>query len=338
MSQGSEEKHAKYIFPGIHSCLTAQPTEGRPHAFAYIDNAEMCYGAQPVVPRVQSAAKAVALYMQTSSLPILAAPIQQPKNIVRRTCLCCADVFKFSLAVEAQRSCAPYDAADMIKPRNSALACITCLPQNEGGLFICSECTRLTYESLVEAKKCIGGAFCLSKAVHLKDMIAFYLFLRRIDLSIARAFIVFPAQVGFNTILYQGTVASVDYIEALSIVNRARHPAMVEMKPSTSTTAAIIYTAFHSFFVTQKGLHIANPARASVDSVIATAKAAKTASKTASSLPPSAAVSLQERKRLRDESNYTCRGLDMEIRLAEAHRLNMTLTIEQIRADLKTRD
>jgi hypothetical protein len=75
-----------------------------------------------------------------------------------------------------------------------------------------------------------------------------------------------------------------------------------------------------------------------VDSVIATAKAAKTASKTASYLPPSAAVSLQERKRLRDESNYTCRGLDMEIRLAEAHRLNMTLTIEQIRADLKTRD
>jgi hypothetical protein len=190
----------------------------------------------------------------------------------------------------------------------------------------------------MEAKKCIGGAFCLSKSVHLKDMIAFYLFLRRIDLSIARAFIVFPAQVGFNNIIYQGTAASVDYIEALSIVNRARHPAMVEMKPSTSTTATIIYTAFHSFFVTQKGLHIAFAARASVDSVIATAKAVKTASKTASSLPPSAAVSLQERKRLRDESNYTCRGLDMEIRLAEAHRLNMTLTIEQIRAALKTRE
>ena len=344
MSQGSEEKHAQYIFPGLHSCLTAQPTEGRPHALAYIDNSEMCYGAQPVVPRVQSAAKAVALYMHNSSLhgDILAAAtaIQQHKNIVIRTCLCCADVFKFSLAVEAQLCWAPYDAADMIKPRNSAMVRITCSssPQNFDGLFLCSECTRLTHESLMEAKKCIGGAFCLSKAVHLKDMIAFYLFLRRIDLSIARAFIVFPAQVGFNTILYQGTVASVDYIEALSIVNRARHPAMVEMKPSTSTTAAIIYTAFHSFFVTQKGLHIANAARASVDSVIATAKAAKTASKTASSLPLSAAVSLQERKRLRDESNYTCRGLDMEIRLAEAHRLNMTLTIEQIRADLKTRD
>jgi hypothetical protein len=193
---------------------------------------------------------------------------------------------------------------------------------------------------LVEAKKCIGGAFCLSKSVHLKDMIAFYLFLRRIDLAIARAFIVFPAQVGFNNVIYQGTAASVDYIEALSNVNRARHPAMVEMKPSAwaSTTATIIYTAFHSFFVTQKGLHIAFAARASVDSVIATAKAVKTASKTASSLPPSAAVSLQERKRLRDESNYTCRGLDMEIRLAEAQRLNMTLTIEQIRAALKTRE
>ncbi len=150
MSEGSEEKHAKYIFPGIHSCLTR--TEGRPaHAFAYIDNSEMCYGAQPVVVP-HSAAKAVALYMQNSSLHIA---IQQPKNIVRRTCLCCADVFKFSLAVEVT----PYDAADMIKPRNSALVCITCSsqPQNEGtfgGLFLCSECTRLTHESLMEG---IGG-------------------------------------------------------------------------------------------------------------------------------------------------------------------------------------
>ncbi len=155
-------------------------------------------------------------------------------------------------------------------------------------------------------------------------------------MSIARAFIIFPAQVVFNTTVYQGTAASVDYVEALSIVNRARHPAMIDVKPTTSARAAI--TAFHSFFVTQKGLHIAIAARASVDSVLATAKTTKTASKTASSLPPAAPVSLQERKRLRDESNYTCRGLDMEIRLAEAHRLNMLLTTEQIRAVLKTRD
>jgi hypothetical protein len=278
--------------------------------------------------------KAVALYMHNSSLHSAIA-IQQPKNIVRRTYLCYAAVFKFSL-----EEATPYDAADMIKPRNSALVCITCVGggTDNDAFGVCSECTRLTHESLMEAKKCIGGAFCLSKAVHLKDMLAFYLFLRRIDLSIARAFIVFPAQVVFNTAAYQGTAASVDYVEALSIVNRAGHPPMVEMKPSTSTTAAIIYTALHSFFVTQKGLHIAIAARASVDSVLATAKTAKTILKTASSLPPTAPVSLQERKRLRDESNYTCRGLDMEIRLAEAHLLNMTLTTEQIRAALKTRD
>ena len=66
-----------------------------------------------------------------------------------------------------------------------------------------------------------------------------------------------------------------------------------------------------------------------MDSLLAVTKTAKTASKAASSLPPptrkaeDAPVSMQERKRLRDESesNYTCRGLDMEIRLAEAHSL-----------------
>ena len=330
MSEVSEEKHAKYIFPGLHSCLTAQNPEGRPHAFAYVDNSEMYHGVLYRGP--MTAAKAVALYMHNTPNNNAV-----PNNIMRRTCVCCAAVFKFSLAIE------PYDAADMIKPRNSALACITCSDalgeDNDGkNFFVCSECTRLTQESLVEAKKCIGGAICLSKSVHIKDMLAFYLFLRRIDVSIARAFIVFPAQVCFNTTIYQGTAASVDYVEALSIVDRARHPAMVEMRPSTSTPAAIIYTAFHTFFVTQKSLSISTAARASVDSAMTSAKTAKTASKTASSHPLPTAVSLQERKRLRDESNYTCRGLDMEIRLAEAHRLNMTLTIEQIRASLKTRD
>jgi hypothetical protein len=73
---------------------------------------------------------------------------------------------------------------------------------------------------LVEAKKCVGGAFGVSKSVHIKDMLAFHLFLQRIDASIARSFLVFPAQVGFNISIYQGTAASVDYVEALSIVNR----------------------------------------------------------------------------------------------------------------------
>ena len=210
-----------------------------------------------------------------------------------------------------------------------------------------------------EAKKCVGGAFSISRSLHLKDILAFHLFLQRIDASIARAFLAFPAQVGFNTTVYQGTVASVDYIEALSVFNRARHAASVAATYAASP-AAIIYTAFHTFFVTQKCLNIAVAARSSVDSSVAAFKAAKTASKAAasmplsSSLPPAAAAlppaaaavaaaaslqeCLQERKRKRDESNYTCRGLDMEIRLAEAHRLNMTLAIEQIRAVLRTRD
>ena len=152
---------------------------------------------------------------------------------------------------------------------------------------------------------------------------------------------------GFNTTIYQGTAASVDYVEALSIFNRARH-SDIRVRPTTSTTAAIIYTAFHTFFVTQKCLNIAIASRSSIDSAAAASKAAKTASKAASllpslppSLPPGTALQeagMQERKRKRDESNYTCRGLDMEIRLAEAHRLNMTLAIEQIRAVLRARD
>jgi hypothetical protein len=203
---------------------------------------------------------------------------------------------------------------------------------------------------LVEAKNCVGGAFGISRSLHILDILAFHLFLQRIDASIARAFLVFPAQVGFNTTIYQGTAASVDYVEALSIFNRARH-SDIRVRPTTSTTAAIIYTAFHTFFVTQKCLNIAIASRSSIDSAAAASKAAKTESKAASllpslppSLPPGTALQeareagMQERKRKRDESNYTCRGLDMEIRLAEAHRLNMTLAIEQIRAVLRARD
>jgi hypothetical protein len=263
--------------------------------------------------------------------------------------VCCAAAFKVSLEPPYEA----YDATDIIKPRCSALICTTCtsspqLDNDDQNFFVCSECTRLTQEALDEAKKCVGGAFCISRAIHLQDILAFHIFLQRIDASIARAFLVFPAQVGFNTTIYQGTAASVDYVEALSIFNRARH-SDIRVRPTTSTTAAIIYTSFHTFFITQKCLSIATAARASIDSALAASKAAKTASKASlpltSSLPPGAAVAathreaeLQERKRKRDESNYTCRGLDMEIRLGEAHRLNMTLAIEQIRAVLRARD
>lgn len=273
--------------------------------------------------------------------------------------MCCAAAFKVPVG-----EVTPYDPIDSMKPRCSALICTTCTSANgndndDQNFFVCIECTRLTQEALDEAKKCVGGAFGISRTLRITDMLAFHLFLQRIDASIARAFLAFPAQVGFNTTVYQGTVASVDYIEALSVFNRARHAASVAATYAASP-AAIIYTAFHTFFVTQKCLNIAVAARSSVDSSVAAFKAAKTASKAAasmplsSSLPPAAAAlppaaaavaaaaslqeCLQERKRKRDESNYTCRGLDMEIRLAEAHRLNMTLAIEQIRAVLRTRD
>ena len=342
-NSGDKGNNCKYIFPGLHSCLTAQNPEGRPHALAYVMDVNTTEISPSFPSRryaARSAADAVALYMSHTFQPITAA--------ARRTCVCCAAAFKVSL-----EDVTPYDAEDIIKPRCSALICTTCTssPQQDNddqNFFVCSECTRLTQEALDEAKKCVGGAFGISRSLHLKDIIAFHLFLQRIDASIARAFLVFPAQVGFNTTIYQGTAASVDYVEALSIFNRARH-ADIKVKPTTSTTAAIIYTSFHTFFVTQKCLNIAAAARASVDSAITAAKTAKTASKTASSMPslPQAAslpqtaavaATLQERKRKRDESKYTCRGLDMEIRLAEAHRLNMTLAIEQIRAVLRARD
>ena len=351
-NSGDKGNNCKYIFPGLHSCLTAQNPEGRPHTLAYVMDVNTTEISPPFSSRryaVRSAADAVALYMSHTFQPITAASSAS----ARRTCVCCAAAFKVSLE-PPYGGVTPYDAEDMLRPRHSALICTTCPQRPQSGLdnddqnfFVCSECTRLTQEALDEAKKCVGGAFGISRSLHLKDIIAFHLFLQRIDASIARAFLVFPAQVGFNTTIYQGTAASVDYVEALSIFNRARH-ADIKVKPTTSTTAAIIYTSFHTFFVTQKCLSIATAARASVDSAITAAKAAKTASKTASSLPltsslpPAVAVpiqeSLQERKRRRDESNYTCRGLDMEIRLAEAHRLNMTLAIEQIRAVLRSRD
>ena len=342
-NSGNVGNICKYIFPGLHTCLTSQNPEGRPHALAYVDATES-FSRLP--PRRIGAAEAIALYMR-----------QQPRHSsgVRRTCVCCAAAFKVPVG-----EVTPYDPIDSMKPRCSALICTTCTSANgndndDQNFFVCIECTRLTQEALDEAKKCVGGAFGISRTLRITDMLAFHLFLQRIDASIARAFLAFPAQVGFNTTVYQGTVASVDYIEALSVFNRARHAASVAATYAASP-AAIIYTAFHTFFVTQKCLNIAVAARSSVDSSVAAFKAAKTASKAAasmplsSSLPPAAAAlppaaaaaslqeCLQERKRKRDESNYTCRGLDMEIRLAEAHRLNMTLAIEQIRAVLRTRD
>ena len=316
-NSGNNGNNCKYIFPGLHSCLTAQNPEGRPHTMAYV------------------------MDVNTTEIP--------RSTAASARCVCCAAAFKVSLDPPYA-----YDAEDMLRPRYSALICTTCPPlrfaaagplrDDDQNFFVCSECTRLTQEALHEAKKCVGGAFGISRSLHIKDIVAFHLFLQRIDASIARAFLVFPAQVGFNTTIYQGTAASVDYVEALSIFNRARH-ADIKVKPTTSTTAAIIYTSFHTFFVTQKCLSIATAARASVDSAITAAKAAKTASKTASSMPLDASLSprsgaaaLQERKRKRDESRYTCRGLDMEIRLADAHRLNMTLAIEKIRAVLRSRD
>ena len=344
-NSGDKGNNCKYIFPGLHSCLTAQNPEGRPHTLAYVmdvNTTEISPSFSSRSYAARSAADAVALYMSHTFQPITAASSAS----ARRTCVCCAAAFKVSLD-----DVTPYDAEDIIKQRCSALICTTCtLPQldnDDQNFFVCSECTRLTQEALDEAKKCVGGAFGISRSLHLKDIIAFHLFLQRIDASIARAFLVFPAQVGFNTTIYQALASqSVDYVEALSIFNRARH-ADIKVKPTTSSTAAIIYTSFHTFFVTQKCLSIATAARASIDSALAASKAAKTASKASlpltSSLPPAVAAThreaeLQERKRKRDESKYTCRGLDMEIRLAEAHRLNMTLAIEQIRAVLRSRD
>jgi ABC-type nickel/cobalt efflux system permease component RcnA len=190
---------------------------------------------------------------------------------------------------------------------------------------------------LDDSKKCIAGAFNISRTIHLLDIVAFSLFLQRIDATAARAFMVFPTQVGFNATIYQGTTASVDYVEALSIVDRARHPLMAVTRPTTSTTSAIIYTAFHCFFTTQKCLSIQIAARSSADSVIIAAKNAKSAARI---MPPAAAgiAGLLDRKRKHDESVCTSRRCDNEIRFAEAHRLNMTLSIERIRSVLKTRD
>jgi hypothetical protein len=128
----TEEKHATYIFPGLHGCLTAQNPEGRPHAFAYVDNAEICYGVQH---QLRGAANAVALYKRHSSVHHDVA--MQPMTYGRRTCVCCAADFKISL-----KDATPYDAADMMKPRNSALACITCTTMtldNDGQKLLCMQ-------------------------------------------------------------------------------------------------------------------------------------------------------------------------------------------------------
>jgi hypothetical protein len=227
------------------------------------------------------------------------------------------------------------------------LACITCkaLSRHDGVdnddqfLYVCAECTRLSHDALMEAKNCVGGAFHMDKSIHLKDIVSYYLFLSKIHPTIARAYYIFPAQIGFNTQIYAGTAASVDYIEALSIVERAYHPAMASSAlPITSTNTAIIYTAFHSFFITQKGLQIMMAVRGALDAAAAEARNTKSAARTVAPLPAAPLPeAVEARKRARDEANYTSRYADSVLRGTEAQRIALTLAIEKVRTALRLR-
>ena len=326
------EAHVKYTFPYLHSCLASR------HSFAYVNGSMPDYGQQPqcAVPSL-SASKAVALYLSQSPLQHVApAATGLQQAAPARTCVCCSAVCRFSALADhvAYSASAP--------PAGQALACITCKGKHDCGvdndekfLYVCAECTRLSHEALVEAKTCFNGVFHMDKSVHLKDIVSYYLFLSKIHPTIARAYYIFPSQIGFNTQIYAGTAASVDYIEALSIVERSYHPAMASSTmPTTSTPTAIIYTAFHSFFITQKGLQIMMAVRGALDAASAEARTTKAAARTVA-VPLPAAV--EDRKRARDEANYTSRYADSVLRGTEARRVALTLAIEKVRTALRLR-
>ena len=165
---------AKYIFPGLHSCLTSQNPEGRPHAFAYVldvNTTEIAGSVQH--PSKMSAAEALSLYLSQSAVVPRPNVVRRPA-VVRRTCVCCAAIFKVTLDASSAFSAydgngggdgdgnGAYDAADMLKPRSSALICTTCTAKpctakpsesQDQNCFVCSECTRMTMDALAEAKK-----------------------------------------------------------------------------------------------------------------------------------------------------------------------------------------
>ena len=105
--------------------------------------------------------------------------------------------------------------------------------------------------------------------------------------------------------------------------------------PQTSTNTAIIYTAFHSFFITQKGLQIMMAVRGALDAATAEARHTKAAAR-AVAVPP-AAASVEDRKRAREEANYTSRYADNVLRGTEAQRVALTLAIEKVRTALRLR-
>jgi hypothetical protein len=110
----------------------------------------------------------------------------------------------------------------------------------------------------LEVKKCSEGVFIWTKKLHLKDVVAFYLFLCKIDDFIASTSYIFSAEVGFNTTIYQITAVCVDYVETISIVEKAKHPAFA-LPPSTrkgASTAAIIYTSCHSYACSLQHAHV----------------------------------------------------------------------------------
>ena len=86
--RGNSGNNCKYIFPGLHSCLTAQNPEGRPHTLAYVTDVNTTeILASFSSRRKMSAADAVALYM---SHTITAASYASAR------CVCCAAAFKVS--------------------------------------------------------------------------------------------------------------------------------------------------------------------------------------------------------------------------------------------------
>ena len=163
----------------------------------------------------------------------------------------------------------------------------------------------------------------------------------------ARNFYIFPAQVGFNihfppgaflkrlianthaknhyfASAHAGDIANLDYIEALTLVERARHPAFHGDPPPSS--AALIYTAFHCYFKTQKYLSLLVAARDNVDMGLVTVKTVK-------------AGATADYKRKREEDVlYSIRLNDYAIRTAESYRHALSCTIDSVRSVIKHRD
>jgi hypothetical protein len=135
-------------------------------------------------------------------------------------------------------------------------------------------------------------AFHIDPSLDLKRMAEFILFLKRIDPNLIRKFLTYPEQINSCHAFYANrAVHNTPYVDALDVIARTREAGCCNSKGLNSCSSlmataplssscvdradAVLCTAFHQFFGTQKYIDILGFKKAADESIINAAKFAR---------------------------------------------------------------